>query len=141
MLQVAYCQGFKASNVDLVLHILIPQAIHFLRFTIFIMILPNLRHFRDDLRMTTWLLLGASIQACLLLFVPPHVAVAPTFLFLLSRIIIFLATRQGLLEDSSLKGAYIGRYSTQIPRADGSFPEGPSDQEVTVMILGVQSNQ
>lgn len=105
------------------------------------MVLPKLKHFQDDLRMSTWLLIGASLQAILVLLLPRRVALAPAPLLIIYRVILFLLTRQGLLKDDSLKGAHIGRTSTQVPGTNGSLSGKPSDQEVTVMILGAQSNQ
>ncbi|PSN61252.1 hypothetical protein BS50DRAFT_625507 [Corynespora cassiicola Philippines] len=104
------------------------------------MALPKLIQLRDDLQMSTWILVGACLQASLLIFLPPRVAIAPSFLLLLTRLFIFLFTRQGLLPDSSLKDSRLGKYTAQIPQHDGSFSKEPSDQDVVVFILGAQSN-
>jgi hypothetical protein len=101
----------------------------------------KLLYFRDDLRMTTWLLIGASLQAALLVVLPPARAILPTVVLLGFRIAKSLLIQQGLLRDKSLDNVRLGKYSTQIPRADGTLAAEPSDQEVIVMISGARSSQ
>jgi hypothetical protein len=48
---------------------------------------------------------------------------------------------EGLLKDQSLNVVRVGKYSTQIPLADGSFAANLSDQQIVVFILGVKSSQ
>lgn len=54
------------------------------------MALPNLTFFRDDLRMTTWLLNGAGLQCLLLLLLPTYVTLRPTLLLICARIATFV---------------------------------------------------
>ncbi|PVI06334.1 hypothetical protein DM02DRAFT_514960 [Periconia macrospinosa] len=104
------------------------------------MVLPKLRYFSDDFRMSTWLLIGACIQALLTLAAPPRVAIAPAFVLVFSRIFAFLIVRLGFLPDRSSQHVWLGKSSAQIPRPDGSFSQNPSEQEIVVFILGAQSN-
>jgi hypothetical protein len=101
----------------------------------------RLLYFRDDLRMTTWLLIGAALQISLLAVLPLTLAILPTLVLLSCRIANSLFIQQGLLRDNSLDNVRIGKFSTQIPRADGTLASEPSDQEVVVMISGARSSQ
>ena len=101
----------------------------------------RLLYFRDDLRMTTWLLIGATLQIVTLGFLPLTIAVLPTMGLLSYRIAIFVLIQQGLVRDNSLDDVRVGKFSTQIPRADGTLATNPSDQEVVVMISGARSSQ
>jgi len=102
--------------------------------------LPPLLYFRDDFRMTTWLLIGASLQAALL-FLPIRLAIAPTVLILIARVTSFLLVRQGILPGREAYLAPLGKTTAQLPRADGSFSSQPSDQGIVVFILAARSNQ
>lgn len=101
----------------------------------------KLKYFRDDLAISTWLLLGACLQTLLLAILPAFLATTPALLLLLSRVLVNISTCWGLLPDSSMKGVRLGRFSNQIPQLDGSLSPTPSDQEVVVLILGARSNQ
>jgi hypothetical protein len=105
------------------------------------MAVPQLKHFRDGFRVSTWLLIGAAIQITLVSLLPPYLAIMPTLLLLLSRLGKSLLIRQGVLRDPSFDNVRLGRYSTQIPLPDGSTSPTPSDQQVVVFILGTRTNQ
>ncbi|KAH6669291.1 hypothetical protein B0J14DRAFT_657385 [Halenospora varia] len=100
----------------------------------------KLKYFRDDLAISTWLLLGACLQTLLLAILPAFLATTPALLLLLSRVLVGISTCWGLLPDSSMKGVRLGRFSNQIPQLNGSLSPTPSDQEVVVLILGARSN-
>ncbi|CAG8980998.1 hypothetical protein HYALB_00013318 [Hymenoscyphus albidus] len=102
--------------------------------------IPSLRHFSDDFRMTTWILMVACFQAFFLLFLPVSVVIAPPIAALSSRIIYFLLVKRGIVRDSQVDGVRAGKYTAQIPRENGSFSASPSSQEVVVFILGARSN-
>jgi hypothetical protein len=104
------------------------------------MLAKMLKNFSDDFRVTTWLLIGATLQACLFLL-PVRVAVAPTILLLLSRVAYYLMVRAGLVPDRSRATVAAGRRAAQLPLPDGSFADTPADQDVVVLILAAQSNQ
>jgi hypothetical protein len=87
----------------------------------------RLLYFRHDLRMTTWLLIGATLQISLLAVLPLTLAVLPTLGLLACRIANSLLIQRGLLRDNSLGNVCMGKFSTQISRADGTFASQPSD--------------
>jgi len=101
----------------------------------------KLKYFRDDLTVSTWILLGACFQTLFLSILPATLATTPALLLLLYRMVVSISTRKGLLPDPSTKGVRMGRFSNQIPEPDGSFASTPSYQEVVVLILGARSNQ
>jgi hypothetical protein len=105
------------------------------------MALPNIRHFRDDLRMTTWLLMGACFQISLIAIFPIRIAVAPAILLLASRFAYTILVWKGFLRNTSLDVVRLGKVSAQLPLSDGSFAAEPSDQQIVVMILGARSSQ
>jgi len=100
----------------------------------------RLKYFRDDIAVSTWLLVGACLQILLVATLPTFLATTPALTLLLSRVLINISTRNGLLRDSSTKGVRLGRFSNQFPQPDGSLSPTPSDQEVVVFILGARSN-
>ncbi len=105
------------------------------------MALPNLTFFRDDFRMTTWLLSGAALQCLLFLLLPTYVALFPTLLLISARIATFVLISHGMMRDPSFDKVKIGRLTAQIPYEDGSAPEKPAEKEVVILVLGARSNQ
>jgi hypothetical protein len=105
------------------------------------MALPNLAFFRDDFRMTTWLLSGAALQSLLFLLLPTYVALLPTLLLISARITTFVLISHGSMRDPSFDKVKIGRLTAQIPCEDGSAPEKPAEKEVVILVLGARSNQ
>ena len=101
----------------------------------------NLAYLRDDLRMSTWLLIGAAFQCVLSLVLPPRVACVPTLLVLFWRFAAFLTTCQGITHNRNLDRVVVGRHTAQIPHEDGSSPEKAAEKELTVLVLGARSNQ
>lgn len=102
--------------------------------------MPRLKYYQDDFRLTTWMLIGACLQACLF-FLPIRLAIAPVILLLITRVTYFLMTRHGILPDTSFADVQKGRRAAQMPLPDGTFSPTPSDQDVVVMVLAAQSNQ
>ncbi|KAF1963032.1 hypothetical protein CC80DRAFT_487452 [Byssothecium circinans] len=80
------------------------------------------------------------LHAGLLIFLPPRVAAAPPVVILVSRVISFLLTCQGILHNPASKDVHYGRWSTHLPQPDGTRPQSPSDREVVVFILGFRSS-
>lgn len=101
----------------------------------------DLKYFRDEFRVTTWLLIGACLQVLLLTVLPTRLAVAPAVVALTSRCIVFVFTRYGILPDLSLVDIRAGRTSTRLPRSDGSLSPTPAEHEMVVFVLGARSNQ
>jgi hypothetical protein len=99
------------------------------------------RYLRDDFQLTTWIAFGAALQISLSSVLPTRVALLPAVLLLLYRVSVFAATKNGFIRDTTMERVHVGRYTAQIPRPDSSFSSKPSDQEVTVFILGAQWNR
>lgn len=95
---------------------------------------------RDDLRLTTWLLVGASLQSLLLAFLPVRIAVLPTFSILASRIIWTALMLAGLVHDTTLDKTVRGRQTSRFP-AGTTLSEKASDEEFVVFIIGARFNQ
>lgn len=103
--------------------------------------LPPIAFFPDDLRMTTWLLIEASLQRILSLMLPIYIASVPALLILSGRVVQNTLIIQGVLRGPSLDRVVKGRMTAQIPLDDGSFPERPSKKKVVLLFLGARSNQ
>ena len=125
------------SNVRLVKH---PPALD--EHTMFPrMALPNLAFFRDDFRMTTWLLTGAALQCLVFLTLPTYVAILPTLFLVSTRIVTFILIRCNFIPDPSFDKVKLGRLTAQIPHGDGTAPEKPAEKGIVVLVLGARSNQ
>ena len=105
------------------------------------MSLPNLNFFRDDLRLTTWLLVGACLQSLLVLSLPRYVALLPAALVLGARFLVNLLMTQGFVHNAGSEGVYQGRATAMIPLEDGSFPDKASDHEIVLFIVSTRSSQ
>lgn len=97
---------------------------------------PNyLLYFRDDLRLSTWILWGAVIQSLLVITLPHLVALLPAALILGTRIVLSTLRNEGFLPSSEAKGVVPGRHTAQVPNPDGSFPTTPSAKEICIFIM------
>ena len=95
---------------------------------------------RDDLRITTWLLLGACLQLLLIAFLPARIAVLPPLLLLGSRIVWTGLMLAGIVHDTTLDKTIRGRQTSQFP--PGAIPSAKAnDEELVVFIIGARFNQ
>ena len=103
--------------------------------------IPNyLLYFRDDMRLSTWILWGACIQSLLVLYLPTTIAIFPTIIILLSRIIISALQGHGLLSHPGFNNVRWGRMTAQIPNEDGSFSTTACDKDIVVFIIATRSS-
>ncbi|MCJ1388763.1 hypothetical protein MMC18_001612 [Xylographa bjoerkii] len=102
--------------------------------------LPPLTFFRDDFRMTTWLLLGAFIQTLLVLSLPRLLALLPATVILSSRFVIATLKNNGVLRNERADGVAYGRMTTQIPNEDGTSSTKPGGKEICVFVLAMRSS-
>lgn len=103
--------------------------------------LPNyLLFFRDDLRLSTWILLGACLQSLLVLFLPRSIALFPAFSIVVCRVIISALRNEGLLSHTGFDKVRLGRTTAQIPNQDGSFSATPADKDIVVFIIATRSS-
>jgi hypothetical protein len=96
---------------------------------------------RDDLRLTTWILLGACIQSVLVLTLPPRVAILPAALLLGFRIVKTTLMTGGLIHDTTQDRVIKGRHTAQLPYGSGPDAEKGVDEEMVLFIIGARSNQ
>ncbi|MCJ1401655.1 hypothetical protein MMC11_004872 [Xylographa trunciseda] len=96
---------------------------------------------RDDLRLTTWLLLGASLQSLLVLCLPTPYAVLPAVLLLSYRIIKVSCMTAGLIHDTTQDQVVKGRFTAQLCPGESFAAKQASEEEVVIFIIGARSNQ
>ena len=96
----------------------------------------------NQLTLSTWLLLGASLQALLGFILPPRIAILPALLLLLVRFVPGALIAKSVLPNPYLQNAKLGRWSSSIMSgASGSGFEKAVDEGVVVFLLGVCANQ
>lgn len=96
---------------------------------------------RDDYKLSTWLYLGAFLQAMLLIIYPSRVVAIPALLMIAYRVAKNLILRCGIVRDPSLDKVRQGKTSAQVINRDGTIPERPSDKDIVVFILGARANE
>ncbi len=105
------------------------------------MALSNLTFFRDDFRMTIWLLSEAALQCLLFLLLSTYVALFPTLLLISARIATFVLISHEMMRDPSFDKVKIERLTAQIPYENGSAPKKPAKKKVVILVLEARSNQ
>ncbi|MCJ1403430.1 hypothetical protein MMC11_006653 [Xylographa trunciseda] len=95
---------------------------------------------KDDVELSTTLLIGAGLQSLLVLFLPPYVAILPACLLLLYRVASTYLMTLGLVQNPRLKKITKGRLWATYPDLDGSSTESPPENNVVLFILGARSN-
>ena len=95
---------------------------------------------RDDLRLTTWLLVGACLQSLLLFILPIYFAVLPALVLLGVRIVWTVLMLTGVVHDTTLDKTVRGRQTSQFPAGAG-LSEKANDEEFVVFIIGARFNQ
>lgn len=105
--------------------------------------LTTLQILRDQLPISTWLLIGASAHGALSFLLPRSgVYVSSIFLsILIFRIVKTALQSYGILHNPEMDEAVLGKVSAQIPDLDGNMPTQPSQEGVVVLMLGIKSNQ
>lgn len=98
---------------------------------------------RDQLPISTWLLLGASAHGVLLLILPQSGVYISSIVFLVValRVCKTLLQAYGVLHNPEIDEAVLGKVSAQIPDLEGNIPTQPSQEDVVVLMLGIKSNQ
>ena len=96
---------------------------------------------RDDLRLTTWLLLGACLQSLLVVLLPPTYALLPAVTLLSFRIAKVGFMTAGFIHDTTQDKVKKGRFTAQLFNGNDTEPNQATDEEVVVFIVGARSNQ
>ncbi|QKX61124.1 uncharacterized protein TRUGW13939_08271 [Talaromyces rugulosus] len=97
-----------------------------------------LSFFRDDFRMETWLLAGASLQVVSVLIFG-RLALMLTGILLVYQLTTGLFKDQGIITTNYARDVNWGKWSTQLPDASGQA-RGPGGEQIVVFLLGARSN-
>ena len=90
---------------------------------------------RNNLSLSTWLLIGAAVQSLIFALLPPRIAVLPAICTLTLILAKNLLITGGYLENPYLAGVYKGEATA--PLQEGEDGDG----RVAISILGATSNQ
>ena len=100
-----------------------------------------IQNIRDNFTLSTWLLLGACMQSLLIFLLPSRLALAPAFLIILYRLLDTSLMTMGLRKNRYIEESIPGKFSAQIPDAQGRYSKEPSSSDVCVFLIGARSNQ
>lgn len=95
----------------------------------------------NNFTVSTWLIIGATLQSVFYLTLPRNVALLPAVILLLSRVVNGALVTKGFRRNKYLDGAYMGRWTAPRLNDDGSVPEKTADNEMVVFVVGARSNQ
>lgn len=96
---------------------------------------------REDLGLSTWLLIGASIQSVALFIIPRNLVVLLTAFGLLCRILPTIFKIYEIIPNPSINNVRLGNYTVRMPNDNGTMSEKPSEKGVVMFILGARSHQ
>lgn len=97
--------------------------------------------FRDNFKLTTWIALGAFVQGLASLLLPARHALLPVVFLLLYRLVRAILMAKGVIPNWQMEGVVMGKFTAQVPGADGSPPTKASEQDVVAILLAARSNQ
>ncbi|KAF2846380.1 hypothetical protein T440DRAFT_558167 [Plenodomus tracheiphilus IPT5] len=92
----------------------------------------------SDYTISTWLLLGASIQTLLVATLPKTISLLPPILFLTYRMLYSYLVATGRLQNPLIKDVIYGRQTWQIPTTEetpSSDPSNSSGSSIVVLVL------
>ena len=91
--------------------------------------------------MTTWLLLGASLQGFVFLVFPSSYVVFPPILMLFYLFSKTAFATLGLIKNHGMDGVIAGKFTALLPNRNGVFSGKAADQDISLIILAARSNQ
>ncbi|KAF2274516.1 uncharacterized protein EI97DRAFT_422151 [Westerdykella ornata] len=91
----------------------------------------------SDYRISTWLLLGGTLQCLLLAALPRNIAFLPPILLLAFRALRGYLQATGYLHNPLTDGVNYGRSTSQYPSADGTDAVKPSQDTIVILLLCV----
>ncbi|SPO24610.1 uncharacterized protein UTRI_03879 [Ustilago trichophora] len=101
----------------------------------------SLNILRDNFTISTWLLLGASLQCGLVwVFGARLWIVSLPVLVLGMRCIKTILQAAGVLKNPYMEGVVPGRTTCHFPDKDGSYEGSPSNKSVAVLLISARSN-
>ncbi|KAH7374308.1 hypothetical protein BKA66DRAFT_468226 [Pyrenochaeta sp. MPI-SDFR-AT-0127] len=89
----------------------------------------------SDYTISTWLLLGASIQCLLFASLPLNISLFPPIAFLTYRILRGYLIATGRLSNPLYDGVTHGRQTWRMPPSDGSSASTESEESIVVLVL------
>ncbi len=96
---------------------------------------------RNNLSISSWLLIGATLQSLLLILpIRPSYALIPAFFLLCYRGISTILMIFGLKHNPYMDGVEEGKYTGLYPSVSGS-QKTPKNEEVCVLLVTARSNQ
>lgn len=96
---------------------------------------------RDQLSISTWLLLGAVAQGLAVLALPAFYAILPAMVILSYRVIDTFLMTVGLKRNRFMDNVIMGKFTGQIPNSEGVYSSKPADENVVSFQLITRSNQ
>lgn len=94
---------------------------------------------RDQLTISTWLLLGGLAQAPLY-YIFGRLAFLPTILILAYRVLDAYAQATGWKRNTYMDGILLKKFSAQFPDAEGEYGAQPARDGVVVLLIGTRCN-
>lgn len=95
---------------------------------------------KNNISLSSWLLIGGFLQVLLTLFVPSLYILIPTLLILLSRFGYTLLVSFDILPNTALKDSILYRVAGQVPNLDGEFSNTGGSEKVVCFHLGAKYN-
>ncbi|OGM47956.1 hypothetical protein ABOM_002776 [Aspergillus bombycis] len=95
--------------------------------------------FRDNLTLSTWLLLGGLLQGLAVMVFSTY-ALIPTILILLYRTTDHLLMAANITRNRYMDGVIQTKFSAQAPNTDGTFGKELASESIVVFHLGARSN-
>ena len=96
---------------------------------------------RNNFSLPTLLLAGACIQSLITLVFPFRYAILPVFAFLAGQIVYTAITSLGYVNNPYMRHVRGGKFTAQIPNADGTISQKASDKNVVVFLIGATSHR
>ena len=96
---------------------------------------------RNNFTLPTLLLTGACAQSLITLILPFRYAFLPAFTFLIGQVVYTTIMSLGYVKNPYMRNVNVGKYTAQIPNADGSISQKASDKNVVVFMIGSTSHR
>jgi hypothetical protein len=96
---------------------------------------------RANFAVSTWLLMGASLQSLLFLILPTRYALTAATLILSLRFLSKCLIALGVLHNPAMDGVIPKKTTAQVRDKDGKYSaNGASGEKIVVLLLGFKSN-